>query len=679
MTRPDFEAWYNAHMSIRVLSEQLAAQIAAGEVVERPSSVVKELIENALDAGADELKVDVRDGGKRLIRVSDNGSGIPASEVELAFVHHATSKLASSDDLFAIRTLGFRGEALPSIASVSHVTLLTRTAEEEAGTELKLSGGRLIAREGHAAPRGTLVSVENLFYNIPARLKFLKSTQTEAGHIHELVNRYALAYPSVRFSLTSENRQIFQSSGNGSMGDALIAVYGIETAKQMLELARSESAPDNLDGAPEQDQRDITVQGFVSSPSLSRANRSHMIFFVNGRSVQDRSLAFAVSEAYHTLLQVGRYPLSIIMVQLPPDEVDVNVHPTKAEVRFRDTHRVFSAVQRAVRHALLAQAPASQPAAPGEWPTSEERQSSLRHIGQIGLEIERAHVGGGTHTFEIQRPDFFDTGPMASRAAAGSFPSQAEANAVAGNESADMGPAAPDSDRSTEGRLPVLRVLGQVARTYIVAEGPEGIFLIDQHAAHERVLYEKLRRSRLASGNAGYNAQALLEPLTVELNPQQAARLDEQLDLLQSVGFLIEPFGGSAHLLRAVPVIMSEGDPRQSLATILDEMADEREWLHPGAAQSLRDGVDFNIAAAPPIGLTKGVASVNGGTANPPNTDHVAVREGDSVVFRVMNLPEMQELIHQLEQCESPRTCPHGRPTAIRLALDQLARQFGRG
>jgi DNA mismatch repair protein MutL len=647
-------------MPIHVLSEQLAAQIAAGEVVERPASVVKELIENAIDAGAGEVKVEVRDGGKRLIRVGDDGSGIPAADAELAFVHHATSKLATSDDLFAIRTLGFRGEALPSIASVSHVTLLTRTDDEEAGTELKLSGGRLVTRVPHAAPRGTLVAVENLFYNVPARLKFLKATQTEAGHIHELVNRHALAYPAVRFSLMSENRLIFQSSGNGSMGDALVAVYGIETAKQMIEIAAgTETGVAEVGDAAHHGPREIFVNGFVSKPSLSRANRSHMIFFVNGRAVQDRNLTYAVSEAYHTLLQVGRYPLCIVMVQLPLDEVDVNVHPTKAEVRFRETHRVFSAVQRTVRHALMAHPVAPPIAEPGDWPSPEERQANLRNLGQFGLDIQRAHVGGGSHTFQVPTTEFqhptpkFQNPTISGGGGMGSAFAQSEPDASSARTDPNRY-SAEGADQADAERLPMLRVLGQVARTYIVAEGPEGIFLIDQHAAHERVLYEKLRRSRLESGDAGYHAQGLLEPLAVELNPQQAARLDEQLDLLHAVGFQIEPFGGTAYLLRAVPVVMSEGDPRQALTTILDEMADEREWLRSDASQPLQAQREAML-----------IASV--------------CKQGAIKAGRVMNLPEMQELIHQLEQSESPRTCPHGRPTVIRLALDQLARQFGRG
>ena len=344
-------------MEIKVLPPEVAGKIAAGEVVERPASVVKELLENSLDAGATDIRVEIRDGGRRLIRVADNGSGIPAKEAPLAFARHATSKLTDVSDLDRIGTLGFRGEALASIAAVSQVTLLTRPLEQDLGQLLKLDGGRLTRQEGHGCPVGTTVTVEHLFQNMPARLKFLRQPRTEAGHIHAIITRYALAYPRIRTSLTIDGRQAFQSSGGGNLYDVLIAVYGLEVAEQMLEVMTTEGSEPTVGetagaGSP-------SVTGYTGIPSLHRVNRSYITLFVNRRWIQDISLAHAVAQAYHTLLPIGRHPVAVLMLEIDPAEVDVNVHPTKREVKFRDGRSVFSAVQKAVRHALVERGPAS--------------------------------------------------------------------------------------------------------------------------------------------------------------------------------------------------------------------------------------------------------------------------------------------------------------------------------
>ncbi len=632
--------------SIHVLPEDLAAQIAAGEVIERPSSVVKELLENAIDAGANDVRVEVRDGGKRLIRVGDNGGGIRRAEVELAFQHHATSKLRSADDLFAIQTLGFRGEALPSIAAVAQVTMLTRAADEQVGTELKSAGGRLIGTSPHAAPKGTLITVENLFYNIPARLKFLKSTGTESGHIHDLVNRYALAYPHISFTLTAEGRLAFQSAGNGSMTDALAAVYGAETARQMIEVYGPTPDPPGLENPTSIETGagtvTIDVSGYVSLPTLTRANRSHITLFVNGRAVQDRNLQFAIIEAYHTFLQVGRYPVTIVKVHVPPERVDVNVHPTKAEVRFREPHLVFSAVQRAVRRTLLAHqvvpdigvggAGQGQPLPGDAW---EIAGRAWPAGGETQLPLSRSHADLMAHRVTPAPLP----APVASLRPPDETPGQAASPEVGTRPGEDSSP------------LPMLRVLGQVARTYIVAEAPQGIFLIDQHAAHERILYERYRAARVSADQPA--TQPLLEALTVELSPQQAARLTECADLFREAGFDLEHFGGSTFLLRAVPSIMSEGDPRRALAVILDELADEDERGAGADRPVLQARREANL-----------IASV---------CKQAAIKAG-----RLLTVAEMQALVEQLERSQSPRTCPHGRPTMIRLGFEQLAREFAR-
>ncbi|MBE2232371.1 MAG: DNA mismatch repair endonuclease MutL, partial [Anaerolinea sp.] len=331
-------------MPIQVLAPEVASRIAAGEVVERPASAVKELVENSLDAGADEIRVEVGEGGRRLVRVVDNGHGIPAGEAALAFERHATSKLRSADDLEHIATLGFRGEALASIASVAQVTLLTRHGDEAVGSQWRVEGGHLVSQEAKGAPPGTVVTVENLFYNVPARLKFLRQPATESGHIVDVVQRFAMAFPERRFSLVSDGRLVFQSTGSGRLYDVLVKVWGLDVGRQLVAVGDSNG---DVQATPR-------VTGYAGLPTLSRSNRNHILFFLNRRAIQDRSLAYAVTEAYRNRLMVGRHPVSVLMIELDPELVDVNVHPAKAEVRFREERVLFRAVQKAV-HATLAE------------------------------------------------------------------------------------------------------------------------------------------------------------------------------------------------------------------------------------------------------------------------------------------------------------------------------------
>jgi DNA mismatch repair protein MutL len=386
-------------MPIRILSEDVASQIAAGEVVERPASVVKELVENSIDAGAQDIRVETRGGGKQFIHVADDGCGVPAAEVELAFQRHSTSKLTSTDDLNHITTLGFRGEALASIASVSRVTWVTRAAGEPVGTLLRLEGGRIIAQQESGRPAGAAITVEDLFFNVPARRKFLRTERTEQQHIDAWLTRYAMAYPHLRFTLSHEGRLTFQAAGSGRLRDVLIEVYGLEIGAAMLEIAPDEQPP----------TPPIAVSGFVSPPSLHRANRGYITLFVNGRWVQDARLTYAVVQAYHTLLPTGRYPLAVVMVRLPPTDVDVNVHPAKSEVRFRDGDAVFRAVQKTVRRALIEQSPVPTTVhAPAAWPTTTERWREEHRERLAGLRPQSA-AGDQLH-FEAHLSDIHAPG-----------------------------------------------------------------------------------------------------------------------------------------------------------------------------------------------------------------------------------------------------------------------------
>jgi DNA mismatch repair protein MutL len=590
-------------MSIKVLPVEVAAKIAAGEVVERPASVVKELVENAIDAGATGIKVEIRQGGVRLMRVTDNGCGIPSDEVELAFARHSTSKLESFSDLERVYTLGFRGEALASIAAVARVSLVSRTAQESVGTQVKLENGVIVGREGRGCPQGTIIMVENLFYNVPARLKFLRREATEAGHISQLVSRYAMAYPGLRFSLLTDGRLAFQSTGSGKLYDVLVKVYGLEAAQQMLSV-ESDSGEPRAKG----DQTAIRVHGYISSPSLHRSNRQYLTFFVNRRWVQDRSLSYAASEAYHTLLPTGRYPIVVLNVELDPAEVDVNVHPTKRQVRFRRGNEVFAAVQKAVRGVLTESSPLPTVAShlhpvgpraegPSFWgqPRRLTGVGGERHpMGQLAMEIQRTAEDGLSTTVTSQlRP-----------------------------------------------RLPMLRVLGQLGQTYIIAEGPGGMYLIDQHTAHERVLYERFTAERARMAVA---SQQVLTPLPLELTPRQHAAMAEYLEARTELGFAIEPFGGETYLLRAVPAALERGDIGQAVVEILDELAEE------GTGETQEEKALISVVC------------------------HSAVRAGQT-----RSMDDMRDLVRQLEETSLPHTCPHGRPTMIHLSAEQLAREFGR-
>ncbi|MGC8786757.1 MAG: DNA mismatch repair endonuclease MutL [Anaerolineae bacterium] len=591
-------------MPIRILPPQVASKIAAGEVVERPASVVKELIENAIDAGATDIRIEIKNGGRRLIRISDNGCGIPEDEAALAFARHATSKISSEEDLSHIQTLGFRGEALASIAAVSQVTMLTCAKRADAGVLLRLEGGELVQKEKRASPPGTIVTVENLFYNTPARLKFLRSEATESSHIIKLVSAYAIAYPELHFTLIDNARLALQTSGNGKLYDVLVKVFGLETAQLMLEI-QAEDRAQNHDPSKEQ-KSSLHVYGYVGSPNLHRASRDHQLFFVNRRWIQDRSLSYAVEEAYRTILPAGRYPVVILGITMPPADVDVNVHPTKREVRFRDPRGVFSAVQRAVRYTVLQQAPVAQmtthPAAvlPHGW--ERQQPPSMKLPGTT------AGLTPTEMALEVQR-------------------------------TADIEPVMSSSAPMLE-RLPMLRVLGQIRQTYIIAEGPDGLYLIDQHAAHERVLFEQLQAEYASMTTS---AQTLLQPLPMELPPQQRSLLDAMLESLAIFGFDITPFGGDTYLVRAIPATLNPADVPGVIAELLDAASEGRDTTL--SAEHL-----LMIIAC-----------------------HGAVRAGQT-----LTLDEARELVRQLEKTTAPYTCPHGRPTMIHLSSAQLERSFSR-
>ena len=568
-------------VKIRLLSEQLAAKIAAGEVVERPVSVAKELIENSLDAGATRIFVEIKGGGVELVRIVDNGAGMDSGEVSLAFQRHATSKLSDVANLQNISTLGFRGEALPSIAAVSEVSLVTRTESSDSGWEIALKWGRLQRQGPRGCPPGTSTTVSSLFENVPARRKFLRSPAAEAGRIRELVSRYAMAYPEVGFHLTVEGREMLQVSGSGKAEEPLVSVYGAEVAKEALPVLWEDPS-----GA-------VQVNGFVGPPSLHRSTRRHITFFVNRRWVQSRMLSIALEESYHGLLPQGRRPISILNITVPYQDVDVNVHPTKAEVRFRHGDKVFSSVQRAVRGVLMGSSPVPQV--------------------QLNPTVDSPSF----------QPTFLSSSPVLTQQRR--EPSRQPA----------------DGGNSTVSAA-ALRVLGQAGSTYLVAEGPTGIFLLDQHAAHERVLYDKvIREMKLGRPSA----QALLEPVTLELPAEHLELAKDSREELEAYGFILESFGGESYILRSVPSVFRDMDPAEGLLEVLQMVASPEG----SSLGDRREALAASIAC------------------------HSSVRAGMS-----LTQDEMREIIELLETTENPHTCPHGRPTMLHLSSQNLERQFGR-
>ena len=591
-----------AGQAIRVLPPEVAARIAAGEVVERPASVVKELVENALDAGASRITVEAAAGGVELVRVTDDGCGIEPEELETAFARHATSKLKDDEELSRVLTLGFRGEALPSIAAVAEVEMVSRPPSAEPAAYLRLAPETPPQRGSRGAPPGTSVSVRRLFARQPARRKFLRSPASETNAVVAVVSHYALAYPEVRFALLLDGRQGLQTPGSGDLRDAVAAVYGVDVAAAMLAVSGANG--------------EIAVAGLAGPPHVSRSSRGDISLFVNRRWIQNRRLAFAVEEAYQGMLMVGRHPIAVLNIGVPFSEVDVNVHPAKAEVRFRDESAVFSAVQRAVREALVGSAPvpsavgAGGAGAPARDLTAPAWSPPL---WEHARRLEGRDTSHGTGDTRGERRPITD----------------------------DPRPATPAQ------ALPVLRVIGQFGATYIIAEGPDGpstelrtgMYLIDQHAAHERVLYERFWQERQRRQP---QAQGLLAPLTIDLSARQRAVLTEQGEALRGHGFEIEPFGDGACLVRSVPQPLAAGDVREAIGRFLDLLLEEDEGDH-------RDRVAMSLAC------------------------HGAVRAG-----KVLAMDEMRELARQLEETESPHTCPHGRPTMIHMSADLLARQFGR-
>ncbi len=609
----------SARPRIQLLPPEVAARIAAGEVIERPASVVKELIENALDAGAGRIEVEVDAGGIDRIRVLDDGCGIPPDQVVDAFERHATSKLRSEHDLYAVRTLGFRGEALAAIAAAADVDLTTRPAADDAASTVRVRDGRVQHHGSAGSAAGTAIEARDLFAALPARRRFLRAPRAEARAVAQVVTDYALAYPEVGFRLTSDGRTVLQSPGTGDPRDAVAAVHGAEVASVL----RAGHA-DRTDG----EGVAAAVSVLAGPPSLHRANRGYLHLVANGRAIQSRALAHAVEQAYAGLMPAGRHPVALVRITVPPDQVDVNVHPTKAEVRFRHERFVWAAVHAAVRDAIGA-----TPAADYRLPAAGTPPGGAA-APEPGAPPE---PGGPSFVWDPPTPGQ-GTDSWASPSRGRDVVAGAQGRGFVRFEDGDDRADAP----ALRERLPALRPMGQVDLTYIVAEAADGMYLVDQHAAHERVLYEAALARR---GRGERASQPLLEAVVAALTPAQAALAASQGDALDAIGWVLDETDGAAVIVRAVPADLrgpDRADPVRGLREYLDRLEAEERLTGP-------DRVAATLAC------------------------RAAVMAGDR-----LDAEQQRGLLLALEGCETPHSCPHGRPTMLHLSRAALDRSFGR-
>lgn len=608
----EYEETIVMSVKVKILSEQLANKIAAGEVVERPASVVKELVENSLDAGASEVIIEIEDGGKRLIRISDNGCGMSREDALLSLERHATSKIKSDDDLFALETLGFRGEAIPSIASVSRFSLASREKDALEGVEIYVEGGKIKDLKACGMASGTVISVRNLFYNVPARLKFMRSRETEAGHVNEVLVRLALSRPEVRFTYRVDGKPAFNLLNHDHAGRTR-ELLGKTTAADLFPMETEEGG--------------IALTGLLGSPSSSRSAASSMFTFINGRYVRDKVVQHAILQAYRNVLERGRYPVLVLFINLAPEDVDVNVHPTKHEVRFREQSKVHQIINGSVE-SLLRRAP---------WLKAQEcnftNSGSIPRATQTMTRIEEVKDALLQYSARSMSPQSRDTFIRTSPTLQQVEPEK-RPPAVSAEEMQLF---------RSDGYFSSLHIIGQFRASFILCQDDNDLVIIDQHAAHERVVFEELRSSFRTSTLAG---QQLLFPETLELLPRESAVLKEQQDLLARLGFELEHFGGGTWLLNGIPVPISGQDYMGALRDVLEEMAGL------GSSHLLEEKIDDILATI---------------------ACHSVVR-GE----RRLGVSEIQHLFARMDRTDFSGHCPHGRPAVARLQQKEIEKLFNR-
>ncbi|TDX53293.1 DNA mismatch repair endonuclease MutL [Orenia marismortui] len=641
---------------VKVLPENVANKIAAGEVVERPASVVKELVENSIDAGSTKIEVKIKNGGKDWIQVIDNGEGMSPEDAKLSFERHATSKVEKANDLFALRTLGFRGEALPSISAVSRLSLTTRTEDSLSGLKLRLVGGEIEKEESCGAAVGTNIIVKDLFFNTPVRYKYLKQTSTEIGHISDIVNRLSLSYPKIAFYLEHNGRKILETTGNGNLLDVIFNIYGRQVAKGMLEVDYSDDY--------------MELKGYVSKPSITRASRKHQSYFVNGRYVKSALMSKAVQEAYHTLLTIHRNPIVILSLKLNPILVDVNVHPTKLEAKFSRGSVVYDLVKKGVSQAIKASdlVPELKLNKKNNKSDAEEKytQNELDLDSKSSNQKEEARKDiRVSKSKKESKQNYSFISPKSNKESKEirikkidklynvedlklesddlkqeETKSKIKAEVIEDTMVKEDKPEY-DQEFAAEEELNLIPI-GQIHQTYIVAQGLDGMYIIDQHAAHERVRYEELL-TQFKSGEV--KTQELLIPLNLELTHQEVELLNENKEEIEALGFSIENFGGSSYIVRGVPVGLYNLKDQQLILDCIDKLLDEKEV---GEAYKLVENIIIMISCK------------------------TAIKAGDKLSLR-----EMNKLIDDMERYEVTN-CPHGRPVMMHLSKKELEKEFKR-
>ncbi len=584
---------------IKILPENLVNQIAAGEVVERPSSVVKELLENSLDAGAKDILIEIKDAGKNLIRISDNGKGMSKEDLQFAIQKHATSKISEEADLWKIATFGFRGEALASIASVSKLTLKSKRAQDSFGSQLEVNGGEILTLQEIGMGNGTIVEVYNLFFNTPARQKYLKQESTELGHISSIVTTIALANPSVAFKLVHNEKMILDLAKSTDLISRIADIFGGNIADAMLETFYGGS--------------EFKIEGYIGKPVLSRSSSQHQYFFVNGRAIQHHLLANTIKNAYHSMLMENKKPVFFLNITIDPSLIDVNVHPRKLEIRFQNQDVVLRVIYGAVKKSLEQANLIPKGFTEAKNYMSDGlpmHQESSRQSGENGgsFSYQKNYSTQGTLDFSKQIFEARDV-----------------------------------QDLQKLEEKPVLKAITQVANSYIVAENDDGLILIDQHAAHERVRYEQLMDQ---FENQEKSIQPLLVPQTLELTSQEISLIEENQSIFENLGFEIEPFGGNTFVVRAVPNCLSSEAVDEVIKGVLDDIVESK---NPSNLQGRREEILTYMSC------------------------RSAIKFGQK-----LGLSEMQSLIMQMENLKRPYTCPHGRPTMISLSLGELEKMFGR-
>ncbi len=646
---------------IHVLSEAVANKIAAGEVVERPASVVKELLENALDASATRIRIQVEAGGKKLIQITDNGCGMVRDDALLAFERHATSKLKNAEDLLSVATLGFRGEALPSIASVSRLRLETRAPEESSGTVVEINGGKIFKVEEAGLPAGTSITVRDLFFNTPARKKFLKAESTELSHIASLVTHYALAHPDKHFELHSATNALLVAAPVAGHGERLYQVFGKDVLDQLLPIAAL--LPLERTGLPqpppwrrsEEDEvpsepGEVRIHGFVSKPEIQKLNRNSIYIFVNGRLIRDRLVQHAITEAYRNIMPPTVYPVVLLFLEMPSAEVDVNVHPSKTEVRFRQQTLVHDFVRDSIRAALMKARPVPQFVSEiHAHPTASPSLTPGTQSGEAPAAWRALYEPAGGSGFSLQAPvpppvteRFQFQGGIAVEANAAVSLARAP-EIVPDDGCAPAFAEEPEVPSQLSLSLASLKPLGQIRESFILAVNHEGLWIVDQHVAHERVLFEKILKQRAAKG---VESQRLLMPLILELTPAQQAVFAEISDELSSNGFEVEPFGTRSVAVKVSPAGVDAPQVEHMLHELLEQLAREEQGLN---LEKVRTRIAASIAC------------------------HAAIK-----VNMALEQNKMEWLLAELAKADFPFSCPHGRPVVLRYSMKDIQKAFKR-